>query len=186
MSAAVTVNPRWWYRFATFFIDSASARLFLLATYSKVVNFILRDTLTTKASPLTNITSAATTLLTGPFVDRFPHRIALIVSQGLLAVALWFGPVVSSPGSLAIYGALTHRSIAESVQHFAGKPFSDFKAELAEVAVEHLGPIGTEMQRLMDDPGYVDGVLRDGAERAAAIADPILHEAQNLLGFLQV
>jgi len=87
---------------------------------------------------------------------------------------------------LAIYGALTHRSIAESVRHFAGKPFSDFKAELAEVAVEHLGPIGTEMQRLMDDPDYVDGVLRDGAERAAKIADPILHEAQKLLGFLQV
>ncbi|HUT49360.1 MAG TPA: tryptophan--tRNA ligase [Alphaproteobacteria bacterium] len=87
---------------------------------------------------------------------------------------------------LSIYGALTHRSIAEAVRHFAGAPFSDFKTELAEIAVEHLGPIGTEMQRLMDDPDYVDGVLRDGAERAAAIADPILHEAQKLLGFLQV
>ena len=52
--------------------------------------------------------------------------------------------------------------------------------------MEHLGPIGTEMQRLMDDPAYVDGVLRDGAERATAIADPILHEAQRLVGFLQV
>jgi len=87
---------------------------------------------------------------------------------------------------LSIYGALTHRSTAEAVQHFAGKPFSEFKAELSEVAVEHLGPIGTEMQRLMADPDYVDGVLRDGAERAAAIADPILREAQRLIGFLQV
>ncbi len=87
---------------------------------------------------------------------------------------------------LSIYGALTHRSTAEVVQHFAGKPFSEFKAELAEVAVEHLGPIGTEMQRLMDDPAYVDSVLRDGAERATAIADPILREAQRLVGFLQV
>jgi tryptophanyl-tRNA synthetase len=87
---------------------------------------------------------------------------------------------------LAIYAALTHRSMAEAVVQFAGAPFSDFKKELAETAVEQLGPVGTEMQRLMADPGYVDGVLRDGAERATAIADPILREAQQLVGFLQV
>ena len=42
------------------------------------------------------------------------------------------------------------------------------------------------MQRLMADPGYVDGVLRDGAERADAIAAPILREVQDLVGFLRV
>ena len=36
------------------------------------------------------------------------------------------------------------------------------------------------------DPGYVDGVLRDGAERADAIAAPILREVQDLVGFLRV
>jgi tryptophanyl-tRNA synthetase len=87
---------------------------------------------------------------------------------------------------LSIYGALTQRSMAESIAHFAGKPFSDFKTALAEIAVEQLGPVGTEMQRLMGDPAYVDGVLRDGAERATALADPILREAQRLVGFLQV
>ena len=87
---------------------------------------------------------------------------------------------------LAIYAALTHRTMAETLTEFAGQPFSAFKKELAETAVEQLGPIGTEMQRLMDDPGYVDGVLREGAERATAIADPILREAQALVGFLQV
>jgi tryptophanyl-tRNA synthetase len=71
---------------------------------------------------------------------------------------------------LAIYAALTHRSMAEVLSQFAGAQFSDFKHQLAEVAVEALGPIGTEMQRLMADPGYVDSVLRDGAERARAIA----------------
>ena len=87
---------------------------------------------------------------------------------------------------LRIYAALTHRSMPEVLTQFAGNPFSEFKKELAEVAVEHLGPIGTEMQRLMDDPGYVDGVLKDGAERADAIAAPIVREAQELIGFLQV
>ena len=85
---------------------------------------------------------------------------------------------------LRIYAALTHRSIAEALDHFAGAQFSAFKHELAEVAVEALGPIGTEMQRLSADPGYVDGVLRDGAERAGAIAAPILTQTRELVGLL--
>ena len=48
----------------------------------------------------------------------------------------------------------------------AGKSFSDFKGMLTERAVDQLAPIGAEMQRLLDDPAYVDGVLRDGAARA--------------------
>ena len=52
-------------------------------------------------------------------------------------------------------------------REFAGKQFSEFKAALTELAVAKLGPVGAEMQRLMKDPGHVDAVLRDGAERAA-------------------
>ena len=56
---------------------------------------------------------------------------------------------------------------------------------LTDLAVARLGPIGAEMQRLTADPDYVDRVLRDGAERAAAIATPILHEVQDIVGFLR-
>ncbi len=86
---------------------------------------------------------------------------------------------------LSIYAALTHGHIADVLSEFGGAQFSDFKKRLAEVAVESLGPIGTEMQRLMDAPDYVDGVLRDGAERARAIADPILREVHDIVGFLR-
>ena len=86
---------------------------------------------------------------------------------------------------LSIYAALTHRSMAEALDHFAGKQWSEFKDTLTEVAVEGLGPIGTEMQRLQADPGYVDDVLRDGASRARAIAQPILRQAQDVVGFLR-
>jgi tryptophanyl-tRNA synthetase len=41
------------------------------------------------------------------------------------------------------------------------------------------------MQRLCADPGAVDAVLRDGAERARAIADPILDEVYDAVGFLR-
>jgi tryptophanyl-tRNA synthetase len=41
------------------------------------------------------------------------------------------------------------------------------------------------MQRLCDDPGAVDAVLRDGAERARAIAEPVLEEVYRAVGFLR-
>jgi tryptophanyl-tRNA synthetase len=41
------------------------------------------------------------------------------------------------------------------------------------------------MRRLMADPGYIDGVLRRGTERAHAIADPILVEVKDIIGLLR-
>ena len=64
--------------------------------------------------------------------------------------------------------------------------FSQFKQALADLAIDTLSPITAEMRRLMEDPGYVDGVLKDGAERAAAQAEPVLREAQDIVGFLRV
>src|SRR3546814_3432422 len=63
----------------------------------------------------------------------------------------------------------------------SGKGFADFKQVLTDVAVAHLGPMGEEMKRMVNDPGYVDSVLRDGAERAQAIAAPILAEVYDIV-----
>ena len=86
---------------------------------------------------------------------------------------------------LGIYAALADREKADVVREFAGRQFSYFKAALTELAVAKLGPISAEMQRLMKDPGHVDAVLRDGAERARALAAPILAEVYKTVGFLK-
>ena len=67
---------------------------------------------------------------------------------------------------------------------FAGTQFSHFKAALTDLAVATLGPMGHEMKRLTADPTSVDAVLRDGAGRARAIAEPILREVYDRVGFL--
>jgi tryptophanyl-tRNA synthetase len=86
---------------------------------------------------------------------------------------------------VAIYAALTDATREAALRRFAGKLFSDFKKELADVAVEQLGKIGTEMQRLLADPAEIDAVLRDGARRATALAAPIIDEVREIVGFLK-
>jgi tryptophanyl-tRNA synthetase len=86
---------------------------------------------------------------------------------------------------LGIYTALSEKPIEAVLEEFAGAQFSHFKAVLTDLAVAVLGPVGAEMQRLCDDPGAVDEVLRDGAERARAIAEPVLEEVYDAVGFLR-
>jgi len=83
---------------------------------------------------------------------------------------------------ITIYAALAEVPRARVCQEFAGKGFADFKAALCEVAVEKLAPITAEMARLTGDPGYVDGILARGAERANKISAPILKEVHHIVG----
>ena len=86
---------------------------------------------------------------------------------------------------LGIYAALADESWAETLTRFEGQGFGAFKPALAELAVEKLSPIGEEMNRLMADPGHVDAVLREGAEKARETAAPILREVHDIVGFLR-
>ena len=87
---------------------------------------------------------------------------------------------------LGIYAALADLERPAAVARFAGKNFSEFKSELSDLAVEVLGRIGGEMQRLMKDPGYIDQVLKRGTERARAVAEPHLREVFDIMGLLRV
>ncbi|MGH6984487.1 MAG: tryptophan--tRNA ligase [Stellaceae bacterium] len=86
---------------------------------------------------------------------------------------------------LGIYAALAGLDRPAAIARFAGKNFSAFKGELAGLAGDVLGKIGAEMKRLMADPGYIDGVLHRGAERANAIAAPILRDVFDIMGLLR-
>jgi tryptophanyl-tRNA synthetase len=85
---------------------------------------------------------------------------------------------------LGIYAALADGDIDAACARFAGQTFATFKAELAEVAAATVGRIGAEMRRLEGDPGYIEALLRDGAERAEALAEPVLREVYDAVGFL--
>ena len=86
---------------------------------------------------------------------------------------------------ITIFAALSEKSEESVVSEFAGQGFGDFKKCLAELAVETMGPIGKEMQRLMNYPDEVDNILNDGATKARKIAEPIVSEAKEIVGFLK-
>lgn len=84
---------------------------------------------------------------------------------------------------VGIYAALAGVSEAQVLAEYAGQGFGAFKPKLADLAVEKLGPIGGEMRRLLADPAEIDRVLAAGAERANAIARPILADVKKLVGY---
>jgi tryptophanyl-tRNA synthetase len=86
---------------------------------------------------------------------------------------------------ISIYAALADMSREAALARFAGQNFSSFKEALSALSVEVLGRIGGEMRRLLADPGHIDRVLRQGSERAQAIAQPILREVQDITGLLR-
>jgi tryptophanyl-tRNA synthetase len=87
---------------------------------------------------------------------------------------------------VGIYAALAETDPATVLAQHGGKGFGPFKEALAALVVETLTPIARETDRLLTDPAAIDAVLREGAGRAAAIADPIVAEAERLVGFLRV
>jgi tryptophanyl-tRNA synthetase len=83
-----------------------------------------------------------------------------------------------------IYAALSDRPRADVIAQFAGRQFSEFKGELADLAVAKLTPIAAQMRRLLGDPAEIDRVLAAGAKKARTIAAPIMAEVKRLVGFV--
>ncbi len=84
-----------------------------------------------------------------------------------------------------IYAGLADMTVDQVLADHGGSQFGSFKPALAELAVEKLSPMTTEMSRLMEDTAEIDKILGRGAERADAIARPILEKAYDIVGFVR-
>ena len=85
---------------------------------------------------------------------------------------------------VSIYGALVELGHNEVCERFEGKETVHLKDELAELLVEKLGPIHERILVLESDSGYVDQVLKDGADKAKSIATENLDSIMRLMGIL--
>ena len=84
-----------------------------------------------------------------------------------------------------IFAALSGQSPSSVVATYAGGQFSKFKNDLVELAVETIAPVTKKMNQLMKEPAEIDRILGNGAEKAAAIAEPILNQTYEITGLIQ-
>jgi tryptophanyl-tRNA synthetase len=85
---------------------------------------------------------------------------------------------------VGIYAAMTNTTTHEVLAEFAGSGFGAFKEKLADALIAHLEPIGAKTREFLADPAALNRLLANGARRAGAIANPIVDEAERLVGFL--
>ncbi len=83
-----------------------------------------------------------------------------------------------------IYAALSDQTAEQVLAEVGGKQFGEFKPMLAELAVSKLAPISSEMARLMGEEAEIDRILANGAEKARAIASPILQQTYDIVGMV--
>ena len=86
---------------------------------------------------------------------------------------------------VGIYAALSDQTKAQVIAEYGGKGWGIFKPALAELAVEQLAPMSNEMRRLVEDTSTIDAILRDGAERARALAEQTMVDVRKIVGFIR-
>ena len=85
---------------------------------------------------------------------------------------------------ISIFASLQDKSIEKIVSEYAGKEFSIFNKDLADLAASKLEPISGEINKLMGDTSHLDSILKDGKEKAIAVAEPVLEKTKEIIGFL--
>ncbi len=85
---------------------------------------------------------------------------------------------------VAILAALTGETSEAVLAAHGGKGFGAFKEVLADALIATIAPIRVRTLALLEDAPALDRVLGEGAARAAAIANPIVAEAERLVGFV--
>ncbi len=85
---------------------------------------------------------------------------------------------------LTIYTAFTGKTIEQAESEFAGKGYGDFKATVGEAVAQVIEPIRQEKNKLLADKGYLDEVLKNGAERAERLAYRTLSKVYKKVGLV--
>ncbi|MBQ4341041.1 MAG: tryptophan--tRNA ligase, partial [Clostridia bacterium] len=83
---------------------------------------------------------------------------------------------------LTIYCACTGKTMAEAVSDFDGCGYGKLKAAVAEAVINEIAPVQAEYRRVLDDRAYLDGVLKNGAEKAGQRAQQTLDLAFRRVG----
>ena len=84
---------------------------------------------------------------------------------------------------LTIYATCLGISMDEALQRFEGKGYGDLKAGVADAVLSVLEPIQAEHKRYLGDKTYLNQCMKDGADKARAIATRTIRKVYHKVGF---
>ncbi|MCU1258006.1 MAG: tryptophanyl-tRNA synthetase [Bryobacterales bacterium] len=83
---------------------------------------------------------------------------------------------------LGIYQAFSGTADAAMREKFTGMRYGDLKKQVAEMVIMHLEPLQQRYREITADPGYLEGVLREGAARVTPIANDTVELVKRRMG----
>lgn len=85
---------------------------------------------------------------------------------------------------MSIYSCFTGKNFDEIEAEFAGKGYGDFKLAVGEVCADALEPVQAKYRELLSDKAYLEGVMKEGAEKASYFAQKTLSKVKRKVGFV--
>ena len=82
---------------------------------------------------------------------------------------------------LNIYSVLSGRTIDDITAEYDGRGYGDFKKDLVEITVDALAPIKSRYEEIRNS-GELKTILKDGSERANAIAEKTMKRVKENFG----
>lgn len=121
-------------------------------------------------------------LLDEPNVIIKKFKRAITDSEAIVRYDVENKPGISN--LMSIYSSVTGQTFEEIEREFDGKGYGDFKARVGEAVTETLSPIQKRYSELMNDRGYLEQVMKTGAEKAGYIANRTLSKVYKKVGFI--
>jgi tryptophanyl-tRNA synthetase len=83
---------------------------------------------------------------------------------------------------LSIYQGFADVNNEDIKNEFTGMRYGDLKKRVAEMVIAHLGPFQERYRQIVSESGYLEGILREGAERVAPIANDTVRMVKQRMG----
>jgi len=114
-------------------------------------------------------------------IDQIRKKIMRATTDSLPAVDFdSAGPGVQN--LLSIFQAFSGWPADKLRAHFSGMRYGDLKKQVAEMVIANLEPLQKRYAEIMDEPGYLSGVLKEGAERVSPIAKSTVQLVKERMG----
>ena len=85
---------------------------------------------------------------------------------------------------IAIYGAVTGKSIEETVAEFSGKGYGEFKLAVGEAVASALKPIQEKYEYFMNNKDYLQEIYKKSEQTASYLANKTLRKVYKKVGFV--